>query len=163
MHKKIAYLLTSVLILSAMTGCTASDSSSPTVADDTAVSVYEETTSEAKTEATSAETKKETEPVQTTKKTETTIRETAGNVSVSQENALIRAKSYLATMSFSREGLIGQLEFEGYSNSDATYAADNCGADWNKQAVLKAKEYLSTMSFSYDGLVEQLEFEGFTH
>lgn len=45
---------------------------------------------------------------------------------------------------------------------DATYAADNCDADWNEQAVKKAKQYLETTAFSRDGLIEQLEFEGYT-
>ena len=58
--------------------------------------------------------------------------------------------------------MIGQLEFEGFSTEDATFAADHCGADWNEQAVGKAKSYLSWTSFSRSGLIAQLEFEGFT-
>lgn len=82
--------------------------------------------------------------------------------SVSQRNALDRAKSYLSSSSFSRQGLIEQLEFEGFSTSDATYAVDHVGVDWNEQAVSKAKSYLRSSHFSYSGLVDQLEFEGFT-
>jgi hypothetical protein len=67
------------------------------------------------------------------------------------------------TSAFSHDGLIGQLEFEGYSTEDATYGADNCGADWNEQAVKKAGQYLSHTSMSRSGLIGQLEFEGFTH
>lgn len=66
-------------------------------------------------------------------------------------------------MAFSYSGLIDQLKYEGFSESEAEYGADNCGADWNEQAEKKAKEYLDFMAFSYDGLVEQLEYEGFTH
>ena len=66
-------------------------------------------------------------------------------------------------MAFSRDGLIKQLEFEGFSNEDATYGVDNVSVDWNEQAVKKAKEYLDTMAFSRDGLIKQLEFEGFTY
>lgn len=80
-----------------------------------------------------------------------------------EKNALQSAKQYLTIMAFSYSGLIEQLEFEGYSTSEATYAADNCGADWNEQAAKSAKEYLSIMSFSRSGLIEQLEYEGFTH
>ena len=65
-------------------------------------------------------------------------------------------------MPFSYSGLIEQLEYEGYSTEDATYAADNCGADWNEQAALSAEDYLDIMSFSRDGLIEQLVYEGFT-
>jgi len=84
-------------------------------------------------------------------------------VTTSQRNALRRAKQYLDIMPFSYTGLIEQLEFEKHSHEDAVYAADNCGADWNKQAAKKAKEYLDIMAFSRDGLIEQLEFEGYTH
>lgn len=87
----------------------------------------------------------------------------SGTPTTSQKNALDRALSYLSFMPFSREGLIDQLEYEGFSHEDAEYAADHCGADWNEQAVEKALSYLDFMSFSYSGLVGQLEFEGFTH
>lgn len=80
-----------------------------------------------------------------------------------EKNALESALDYLDCMAFSYEGLIEQLEFEGFTNEEATYGADNCGANWNEQAARMAREYLDVMSFSYSGLVEQLEFEGFTH
>ena len=79
-----------------------------------------------------------------------------------EKNALASAKTYLSIMAFSYTGLIEQLEFEGYTAGEATYAADNCGADWNEQAALSAKQYLNTMSFSRQGLIDQLVFEGFT-
>lgn len=79
-----------------------------------------------------------------------------------QDNALNTAHSYLMVSPFSHSGLIRQLEFEGYSTEEATYAADNCGADWNEQAAKAAKNYLSISGFSYSGLVQQLEFEGYS-
>ena len=82
--------------------------------------------------------------------------------SVSQQNAVKRAKSYLNYTSFSRDGLIKQLEYEGFSNEDAAYGADNCGADWMRQAELKARRYNESMSFSRSRLIQQLEYEGFT-
>lgn len=82
--------------------------------------------------------------------------------STSQRTALDRAKSYLSSMAFSRQGLIDQLEYEGFSTSDATYAVDHVGADWNAQAIREAKSYLRSMPFSYSGLIDQLEYEGFT-
>lgn len=82
---------------------------------------------------------------------------------VSQQNALKKANSYLSHTAFSYTGLIEQLEYSKFSTEDATYAADNCGADWNIQAEKKAASYLSHAAFSYDGLVEQLEYSGFTH
>lgn len=84
-------------------------------------------------------------------------------VTMGKRNALESAKQYISVMAFSYSGLIEQLEYEGYSNSEATYAADNCGADWYEQAALSAKEYLGVMSFSRQGLIEQLEYEGFTY
>lgn len=83
-------------------------------------------------------------------------------VSVSQQNALRTAANYLDTMPFSYSGLIDQLEYEGYSTEDATFAADYCGADWNEQAALKAQDYLDFMGFSRSGLIDQLMYEGFT-
>lgn len=82
---------------------------------------------------------------------------------VSQQNAVKKAKSYLNFSAFSRKGLIEQLEFEGFSTEDATYGVDNVNADWDEQAVKKAKSYLSFSAFSRKGLIEQLEFEGFTY
>jgi hypothetical protein len=83
--------------------------------------------------------------------------------SASQTDPVSMAKSYLNTLAFSRQGLIEQLEFEGFSNADAVYGADNSGADWNEQAVKCAKSYLDYLAFSRQELIEQLEFEGFTH
>lgn len=86
-----------------------------------------------------------------------------GTVTAGKRNALQSAKNYLSVIPFSYSGLVEQLEFEGYSYSEATYAADNCGADWYEQAVKKAEDYLEVMAFSRSGLIEQLEFEGFTY
>lgn len=83
-------------------------------------------------------------------------------VTVSQKNALGKAKSYLAYAAFSHDGLVDQLVYEQFSTEDATYGADNCGADWNAQAAKKAKSYMSHSSFSRGSLIEQLEYEKFT-
>ena len=79
-----------------------------------------------------------------------------------KKNALSKAYDYLSYTAFSYSGLINQLVFEQFSDEDATYAADNCGADWNEQAAKKAQDYLDYSSFSRDGLIDQLKFEGFT-
>lgn len=83
-------------------------------------------------------------------------------LTLAQKNALSKAKSYLSFSAFSYPGLIRQLEFEGFSTEDSTFAVDNCGADWNEQAAKKAKLYMDVSAFSRDGLIRQLEFEGFT-
>ena len=79
-----------------------------------------------------------------------------------QKNALSTALQYLSVLSFSRSGLIDQLEYEGFTNEEAVYAVDNCGADWNEQASKCAKHYLELMPFSRQELVDQLLYEGFT-
>ena len=83
--------------------------------------------------------------------------------SVSQSNAVSKAKDYLNYSAFSHDGLVEQLEYEKFSHEDAVYGADNCGADWMRQAERKAKDYLGYSAFSYTGLIEQLEHEKFTH
>lgn len=80
-----------------------------------------------------------------------------------EQNALESAYAYLSSLSFSYTGLIEQLEHEGFTNAEATYAADNCGADWNEQAAKSAQSYLDFSSFSRDGLIDQLQYEGFTY
>ncbi|WP_311212272.1 MULTISPECIES: Ltp family lipoprotein [unclassified Arthrobacter] len=86
----------------------------------------------------------------------------AATGTISQQNALRKAGSYLQYTAFSYTGLIKQLEFEKYSAEDATWAADRVKVDWNEQAAKKAKSYLEYTSFSRSGLVDQLLFEGFT-
>jgi hypothetical protein len=81
---------------------------------------------------------------------------------VNQKNARQKAEQYLDYSAFSRQGLIEQLEYEGFSNSDAEYGTDAVNADWREQAALKAKQYLDYSSFSRQGLIDQLVYEGFT-
>lgn len=87
---------------------------------------------------------------------------TTSSISMGQKNALGKAASYLDFTAFSYSGLIEQLKYEGFSDEDATYAVDNCGADWNEQASKKAKSYLEFTSFSRASLIDQLLYEGFT-
>ncbi len=88
--------------------------------------------------------------------------ESGGGGSASAQQAVAKAQDYLDFSSFSRSGLIDQLEFEGFSTQDATAAVDSLNIDWNQQAALKAQEYLDFSSFSRSGLIDQLVFEGFT-
>ena len=64
---------------------------------------------------------------------------------------------------FSYEGLIEQLEYEGFTPDEAEYGVDNCNANWKEQAVKKAASYLRSSSFSRSELIDQLEYEGFTY
>lgn len=80
-----------------------------------------------------------------------------------EANALQAALQYLKYSAFSYEGLIDQLEYEGYTHDQCLYAVDHCGADWNEQALQSAKNYLKFSAFSYSGLIDQLEYSGFTY
>lgn len=81
---------------------------------------------------------------------------------VSQQNAIKKAKSYLDFAGFSRDGLVEQLEFEQFTNADAVYGADNAGADWYVEVEQKASTYIEFSSFSRQGLIDQLIFDKFT-
>ncbi len=82
--------------------------------------------------------------------------------SVSEQNAIESAESYLNFSAFSKKGLIKQLEFEGFSNADANVAVANISVNWKAQAVKSAQAYLEFSSFSRSSLIDQLKFEGFT-
>jgi hypothetical protein len=90
------------------------------------------------------------------------IQSPSTNESLAQENARLKAQAYLRSSSFSRSGLISQLEFEGFSNADATYGVDSLRTNWNSQAAKTAAAYLNSSSFSREGLKGQLMFEGFS-
>lgn len=84
------------------------------------------------------------------------------SMTLGQKNALAKAHSYLEFTAFSHSGLIEQLQYEGFTPEESTFAADNCGADWNEQASKKAQSYMEHQSFSRDGLIDQLLYEGFS-
>lgn len=83
-------------------------------------------------------------------------------LTLGQQNAVGSGESYLDYSGFSRNGLIGQLEFEGFSTEEATFAVDHINPDWNAEAAESAKSYIDYSSFSRQGLLDQLIFEGFT-
>lgn len=103
----------------------------------------------------------------TSSSSSTTTPSTSSNASTpspttGEKNALRSAREYLSFSAFSYTGLIHQLEYEGYSTEEATYAADNCNANWNEQSAKSAKEYLDMSSFSRQELINQLIYEGYT-
>jgi sorbitol-specific phosphotransferase system component IIA len=84
------------------------------------------------------------------------------NATVSQQNALKEAESYLKGQSFSEAGLIDQLSSEagsGFPHADAVWAVEHLHVDWNEQAVKEAESYLKGQSFSCQGLTDQLSSE----
>ena len=83
-------------------------------------------------------------------------------LTTSQEQAVLKAESYLDFEAFSKSGLVEQLEYEGFSKKDAEFAVNHITVDWMEQAAKKAKSYMDMESFSRSGLIQQLEYEGFT-
>lgn len=69
------------------------------------------------------------------------------SVTVSQKNAVAKAKSYLNYTAFSHDGLVAQLEYDQFSHADAVYGADNSDANWNDQAAKKLKHTWNIQPF----------------
>ena len=80
-----------------------------------------------------------------------------------EERAVQTAQSYLRSGAFSYQGLLHQLEYEKFTEEQAKYGVDHCGADWYEQAVKEADSYLRHSDFTYSELFHQLEYEGFTY
>ena len=55
----------------------------------------------------------------------------------------------MRTAPFWRRGLIEQLEYDDFSEDDATFAVDSITVDWNEQAAKKAQTYLDIQGFSH--------------
>ncbi|HHT45172.1 MAG TPA: hypothetical protein GXZ89_06740 [Fastidiosipila sp.] len=92
----------------------------------------------------------------------TTESDSQERITTGMRNAVSTAESYLRYTSFSKLGLVGQLEYEGYTNEEAVYAVNNVDVDWKEQALDSAKRYLDYSAFSYKGLIGQLEYEKYT-
>jgi SOS response regulatory protein OraA/RecX len=90
------------------------------------------------------------------------VRKKVSKMTAAQRYAIESAKSYLSFMAFSKEGLKSQLRYEKYSEKDAQYAVDHCGADWYEQAYKCAKGYMEDNSLSRSELIDQLIYEGYS-
>ncbi len=164
-HEKIAWIVTGALVaLGLIIGAVspkASPSSLPAPASSTTVveeAADDETAVVANEPATTPEaTATVAPPVQAVAPAPA-----APELTLSQQNAVRSASQYLDCTAFSRSGLIGQLEYEGYATADAEFAVDHLAPDWNQQAALSAQSYLDYTSFSRQGLIDQLIYEGFT-
>lgn len=161
------YVIISIIVLFVLIGVFGNDDDSKDTVNQTAniqtnVNKEPEIDEAKDTTNPTAESTVEPTPEPTVEPTPEPPKKEVPKLTMGQKNASAKAQEYLKYSSFSYSGLIEQLEFEGFSSEDATYATDNCGADWNEQAALKAQEYLNHGSFSRSGLIEQLEFEGFT-
>lgn len=120
----------SLIVILVMGAC---DDMEETETDAEAVSQDEQTEEvvEAEEPENEAEAEEETEKVEDADEVaEETTEEDSNDHSdetLEQQNAVSTAQDYLNYTVFSKSGLIEQLEFEGFSNEDATYAADQVG------------------------------------
>ena len=80
----------------------------------------------------------------TTKKEESTTQ--AKNED--KESAVASAKKYVASEPLSKKATINKLKSAGYSDSAATYGAENCGADWKQNALTRARSLLEKKNYS---------------
>lgn len=81
---------------------------------------------------------------------------------VAQQDTFRRAEEWLDLTSFSRSGLIEQLEREGFPTEDATWAVDLLSVDWNEQAAKDASAVLAKDTLSRSELIDFLIYVGFT-
>lgn len=86
-----------------------------------------------------------------------------------KSQALARAKENLKDSNefgytLSANKLFSFMKDYGYTDEEAKYAVDNCGANWKEQALKEAKNLIENSAYSYQGLIKTLqeEYEGFT-
>ncbi len=82
--------------------------------------------------------------------------------STGELNALSKAKSYVSSLGISKVKLKDFLLDYGFTESEATYGVDNCGADWNQEALQQARSYMSSLSIPKSDLKKYLLNDNFT-
>lgn len=86
----------------------------------------------------------------------------ANEHSTNSGDAVKTAEDYLKYSAFSRDGLVDQLVYEGFSQSDAEQAVDSLDVDWSEQCAQAAQDYLDLGGISESGLIDVLEYNGFS-
>ncbi len=76
--------------------------------------------------------------------------------------ALEKAKSYVSSLGISKASLKDFLIGDGFTESQATYAVDNCGADWNQEALQQAQSFMSSLNLPKSELEKYLLIAEFT-
>ena len=79
-----------------------------------------------------------------------------------RETALAAARYRIDSGGLSKRALIQHMTAGGLSRADATFAANNVGADWKKEAVEQARDRLDEVEYSKGSLIAHLESDGFT-
>ncbi|WEK61870.1 MAG: Ltp family lipoprotein [Candidatus Microbacterium colombiense] len=152
-HKKVAWIVTGVVLVLGMIsgGVNAAQRPALPAADAPAVSVTTDSASEEPAdepaEAPAEEPEEEPE---------------GPAVPAEYASALTKAKTYSELMHMSKAGVYDQLTSEygeRFSAEAGQYAIDNLVADWNANALAKAKTYQESMAMSPDAIRDQLVSE----
>ena len=78
----------------------------------------------------------------------------------SQFKAVYSARRLFLFQPMSRRAVMTSLRISQFSEEDAAFGADHCGADWNEQARLWAKNCVSKNACSYAKLLKDLQWSG---
>lgn len=151
-HKKVAWIVTGVVLILGMIsgGVNAAQRPSLPASDAPVVSAP---TAEPAAESTEETTEA---PIEEEKEAE------APAVPAEHASALVKAQRYSDIMHMSKAGLYDQLTSEygeKFTAEAAQYAVDNVKADWNANALAKAKSYQETMAMSPSAIHDQLTSE----
>ena len=148
-HKKVAWIVTGVVLILGMIsgGVNAAQRPSLPASDAPVVSApTAEPAEEPTEEPVEAPVEEEKEPE-------------APAVPAEHASALVKAQTYSDIMHMSKAGLYDQLTSEygeKFTAEAAQYAVDNVKADWNANALAKAKSYQETMAMSPSAIHDQL-------
>lgn len=156
-HKKIAWIVTGVVIIIGMIsgGVNSAQQPSSSGADAPAASAPAETVADDTTETVEEPVE---EPVEVVEEEEPA----APAVPAEHASALVKAQQYSDFMHMSKAGLYDQLTSEygeQFTPEAAQYAVDTVDADWNANALEKAKSYQETMAMSPSAIHDQLTSE----
>lgn len=149
-HKKIAWIITGVVLIIGMISGGVNGARQPSLPASDAPAVSAPAEEPAEESAAPVE----EEPV--------AEEPAAPAVPVEYASALIKAQTYSDMMSMSKAGLYDQLTSEygeQFSPEAGQYAIDNVTADWNANALAKAKTYQDSMAMSPEAIRDQLVSE----
>ena len=90
------------------------------------------------------------------------VKRTTPQLTSAQEAALESARYRIDAEGVSKVALIQHMTADGYTRANATFAANNVGADWKAEAVEQAENRLDAEEYSRRSLAEHLGSDGFT-
>lgn len=154
-HKKIAWIVTGVVVIISIISGSVNAAQQPSLPASGAPA--------ASAPAEAAEEEPVEEPVKEAVTEEEPVKEPeAPAVPAEYASALVKAQQYSDLLHLSKAGLYDQLTSEygeKFTAEAAQYAVDNVQADWNANALAKAKNYQETMAMSPSAIHDQLTSE----